>query len=71
MFYDNYLWYDCFPRWCGSHEKMKAFAERCYETRRHDTMVPYFYAEALLKVGLQFLTALRNNEFHTVVLYEL
>ncbi|MBQ6135895.1 MAG: thioredoxin family protein [Kiritimatiellae bacterium] len=50
VFYDNYLWYDCFPRWCGSHEKMKAFAERCYETRRHDTMVPYFYAEALLKM---------------------
>ena len=50
VFYDNYLWYDCFPRWCGSHEKMKAFAERCYETQRHDTMVPYFYAEALLKM---------------------
>ena len=50
QFYDNYLWFSCYPRWCGSHEKMKAFAERCYATGRHDTMVPYFYAEALLKM---------------------
>ncbi len=50
LFYSNFLWYNCFPRWCGSHGKMKAFAERCYATGRHDTMVPYFYAEALLKM---------------------
>ena len=50
QFYDNYLWFSCYPRWCGSHEKMKAFAERCYATGRHDTMVPYFYAETLLKM---------------------
>ena len=49
-FYSNYLWFNCFPRWCGSHDKMKTFAERCYETRRHDTMVPLFYAEAILKM---------------------
>jgi hypothetical protein len=29
---------------------MKAFAERCYETKRHDTMVPYMYAESLLRM---------------------
>lgn len=49
-FYDKYLWYNCYPRWCGSLDKMKAFAERCYETKRHDTMIPLFYAEALLRM---------------------
>ncbi len=48
--FSNYLWYNCYPRWCGSLEKMKVFAERCRETKRHDTMIPYFYAEALLKM---------------------
>lgn len=49
-FFESYLWYNCYPRWCGSHRKMKQFAERCRATGRHDTMVPYFYAEALLKM---------------------
>ena len=49
-FYDLYLWYNCYPRWGGSLAKMKAFAERCYETKRHDTMIPLFYAEALLRM---------------------
>ena len=49
-FYGNFLWYNCYPRWCGSLAKMKAFAERCYETKRHDTMVPYQYAESLLRM---------------------
>ena len=50
-FFDDFLWYNCYPRWCGSHRKMKAFAVRCYETQRHDTMVPYFYAEAILRMA--------------------
>ena len=49
-FFGSYLWFNCYPRWCGSFEKMKAFAERCYETKRHDTMVPFYYAEALLRM---------------------
>ncbi len=49
-FMGTYLWYNCYPRWCGSLAKMKAFAERCYETGRHDTMVPYMYAESLLRM---------------------
>ena len=49
--FGNYLWYNCYPRWCGSLAKMKAFAERCYETKRHDTMVPYMYAEAMLRMA--------------------
>ena len=49
-FLGDFLWYNCYPRWCGSHEKMKAFAERCYETGRHDTMVPIVYAEAMLRM---------------------
>ncbi|MBQ6136680.1 MAG: hypothetical protein IJI73_04850 [Kiritimatiellae bacterium] len=48
--YDHFLWYNCYPRWCGSLAKMKVFAERCYETKRHDTMVPYMYAEAMLRM---------------------
>lgn len=50
-FFGNFLWYNCYPRWCGSLAKMKAFAERCYETKRHDTMVPYMYAEAMLRMA--------------------
>ncbi|MBR1921653.1 MAG: thioredoxin family protein [Kiritimatiellae bacterium] len=49
-FFDSFFWFGCYPRWCGSFEKMKAFAERCYATGRHDTMVPYYYAEALLRM---------------------
>ena len=49
-FYRSFLWYNCYPRWCGSIAKMKAFAERCRETGRHDTMIPFFHAEALLKM---------------------
>ncbi len=48
--YGSLLWYNCYPRWCGSLAKMKAFAERCYETKRHDTMIPYQYAEAMLRM---------------------
>ena len=49
-FLGDFLWYNCYPRWCGSLEKMKVFAERCYETKRHDTMIPVVYAEALLRM---------------------
>lgn len=48
--YREYLWYTCFPRWGGSHGKMKTFAERCYATKRHDSMVPFFYAETILRM---------------------
>ena len=48
--YREYLWYTCFPRWGGSHGKMKVFAERCYATKRHDSMVPFFYAETILRM---------------------
>ena len=30
---------------------MRAFAERCYETKRHDTMIPYMYAESILRMA--------------------
>ena len=50
-FFGNFLWYNCYPRWCGSLAKMKAFAERCYETKRHDTMIPYMYAESMLRMA--------------------
>ena len=48
--YENFLWYNCYPRWCGSHKKMKLFAERCRATGRHDTMIPVQYAYALLRM---------------------
>ena len=49
-FFGDFLWYNCYPRWGGSPEKMKRFAERCRATGRHDTMVPCFYAEALFRM---------------------
>ena len=33
------------PRWGGSHRIMLRFAKACYETQRHDTILPYLYAE--------------------------
>lgn len=49
LLYDDYLFYNCYPRWCGSIRKMKDFAQLCYDTKRHDTMVPVLYAEFLLR----------------------
>ena len=33
------------PRWGGSHGMMRRFARACYSTGRHDTILPYLYAE--------------------------
>ena len=42
-----YIWYRLYPRWCKTrgYGEMLRFAEACYETGRHDTQLPYFYAE--------------------------
>lgn len=43
----RYCWYRLHPRWGNAHghREMLKFAEACWETGRHDTMLPYFYAE--------------------------
>ena len=42
-----YIWYRLYPRWgqTRGYDEMLRFAEACYETGRHDTQLPYFYAE--------------------------
>ena len=42
-----YHWYRLYPRWgkTKGYDEMLRFADACYETGRHDTMLPYFYAE--------------------------
>ena len=42
-----YIWYRLYPRWGNTrgYDEMLRFAEACYETGRHDTQLPYFYAE--------------------------
>jgi len=46
--YSSYVWYSR-PRWGGSVEMMTAFAEACYATHRHDTMVPSYYATIMFQ----------------------
>lgn len=43
----RYCWYRLYPRWGNTygHREMLKFAEACWKTGRHDTMLPYFYAE--------------------------
>ena len=42
--YVNYAFYGLYPRWCGSIEELERFAEICYATGRHDTMITVHYA---------------------------
>ena len=47
----HYVWFNLFPRWGGDRgrRRMRRFAKACYETQRHDTMLPYFYAEIMCR----------------------
>ena len=47
--YEIYAWYSR-PRWGGSHQEMADFAEACYQTQRHDTRVPLFYAIIMFQI---------------------
>ena len=50
--YQRYLWYSR-PRWGGSVQAMRAFAEECYNTKRFDTWIPYYYVRALLNASTE------------------
>ena len=43
----NYCWHRFYPRWrqTSGYGEMLRFADACYETQRHDTILPYLYAE--------------------------
>ena len=47
----NYVWFNLYPRWGGdrSRRQMLKFADACYKTQRHDTMLPYFYADTMCR----------------------
>ena len=42
-----FVHYRLYPRWTGDRQyrELLYFADACYSTGRHDTMLPYFYAE--------------------------
>ena len=44
----GFLWFCLYPRWGGDREwrMMRRFADACYDTGRHDTLLPFFYAYA-------------------------
>ena len=44
---DNYVWHRLYPRWSQTrgYGEMLRFAQACYDTGRHDTMIPYYYAK--------------------------
>ncbi len=39
------------PRRGGSFEELAAFAESCYQTQRHDTQIPLFYATIMFQIA--------------------
>ena len=47
----NYVWFNLYPRWGGdrSRRQMLKFADACYKTQRHDTVLPYFYADTMCR----------------------
>lgn len=47
----SYVWFNLYPRWGGDRgrRRMRRFAKACYETQRHDTVLPYFYAEIMCR----------------------
>ena len=50
-FLDKYMFYKCYPRWCGSPERMKSFADACAATCRDDTLLPFFGVKSMLNVA--------------------
>lgn len=52
--YYNYLEL-MLPRWGGSYEKMRSFGQKCLETNRFDTDVPFYYLVVLRNIGRDLL----------------
>lgn len=50
----NYLFYKLYPRWCGSRRDMEQFAEACYATGRHDTLLPFWYAVTHFAISMEY-----------------
>ena len=48
---DDFIWFNLYPRWGGDRRRrqMLKFADACYKTQRHDTMLPYFYADTMCR----------------------
>lgn len=46
-----YVWFNLYPRWGGDRRRrqMLKFADACYKTQRHDTMLPYYYADMMCR----------------------
>jgi len=57
--YVNYIKYSR-PKWGGSIEEMSAFAETCYQTQRHDTTIPLFYATIMFQIAEELKCDLRE-----------
>lgn len=47
----EFVWHNLYPRWGADRQRrmMRRFADACYETGRHDTALPYFYAETMCR----------------------
>ncbi|MBQ6328402.1 MAG: hypothetical protein IJI35_05255 [Kiritimatiellae bacterium] len=47
----SFVWFNLYPRWGGDRRRsqMLKFADACYKTQRHDTMLPYFYADTMCR----------------------
>ena len=56
-----YIWYRLYPRWHGDrgYSDMLRFAQACYGTGRHDTLIPYYYAE----LQCRYVRDSRKNPF--------
>jgi len=59
--YGNYIFYGLYPRWCGSIQKMDRFADICYETGRHDTMITAHYATLQFEIASEKQISLEEH----------
>lgn len=51
--YHAYAFFALYPRWGGSTEMMERFADICYATGRHDTMITAMYAELQMEIAYE------------------
>ena len=59
--YGNYIFFGLFPRWCGSIGMMDRFADICYETGRHDTMITAHYATLQFEIASEKQISLEEH----------
>ena len=51
--YSAYAFFALYPRWGGSTAKMERFADICYATGRHDTMITAMYAKLQIEIAYE------------------